>query len=108
MVVVLWWVAVPLNGHFNDKCEVKAAKCTPQCVNCWGAHPAWSASCPVQWEASAHTQRVFETHPVAFTVPQAQEGSWETVSCCKRYSTTGKGTDRWNRVWTEAPRGPWL
>ena len=45
---------------------------------------------------------------MAFTVPQTQEGSWETVSHCKHHDTTGEGNDRQNRVWTEAPRGPWL
>ena len=28
------------DGHSNNKCKVKATKHTPQCVNCWGAHPA--------------------------------------------------------------------
>ena len=45
---------------------------------------------------------------MAFTVPQAQEGGWETVSHCKCCGTTGEGNDRQNRVWTEAPRGPQL
>ena len=82
------------NRHSNDKCEVKATKHTPQCVNCRGAHPAWSTSCPVWWEASTHTQRAFETQPVAFTVPQAQESGWEMVGHHKHHSTAGEGNDR--------------
>ena len=45
---------------------------------------------------------------MAFTVPQAQEGGWETVSHCKHHGTTGEENDRWNRAQMEAPRGPWL
>ena len=90
-------------GHKDSACPEKEAKKRPQCINCNGAHPAWSAGCPTHQEAVLRAQRAFETRPMAFATPQnlsqtpneaTSDSDWEVVGCPKwkcRQPTTSSG-----------------
>lgn len=65
-------------GHDERECDLKAAKRGAKCVNCQGAHPAWSYECPKAKREAESARDAFFNRPARFRTTHEEQSRLES------------------------------